>query len=281
MSTVKGSPMLEEVADELVAIAQRARQLAVDGHVVALHGLLEDVRRRADSAQGAELLLLEVGEAFLRALARSDLGRSELALRRFVVEHPEASEKFLAALLVERRFQKQDLDRLESAVKAAVLELVEVGVLRELDGGAAIDLRPSVRGLVRDLISPPAFRLWHRVQQIRTRLVREGVQGDAAAQLLASELGVTVPEARQHLSGAPVATRVPRRQHRITASRESQEPPALTGGRPTKVPHAASLSTLETASAAQSKEPKAAGTFSARQPLYSSTPLLSTFSGAR
>lgn len=265
---------LDEVAEELVKIAQRSRQLAQDGHIVELHALLEDVRTRADGAAGPELLLLEVGEAFLRAIARSDLGRTELALRRFVVEHPEASEKFISALLERRRLLRSEVEELASEVRASVQALIDVGALRELDDGAALDLRPSMRGIARDLISPPAFRLWRRVQQLRTRVVREGIRGDAAAHLLAAELGVTLPEARQHLAGHPTATRYPLRRPTSAAAAEPPEHAALTGGGESKRTSAATLSTAESSSSTQHSPARTATTSASThgQPTHGAPP---------
>ncbi len=196
---------LADLAEQLVTIAQRARRLANEGDFAALHDQLATLRDNAASAEGPQLLLLEVAEAFLRALCRTDLGRTELELRRFVTTYAEAAETLLLQLVDRGRLSRDEISRLTGPLGDAVRELVHVGALRELDGGA-IDLRPSLRSLARDLVSPPAFRYWSRVDAARRRAARDHLDAGQAATALAADLGVTAADARRHLRSNPLAS---------------------------------------------------------------------------
>ena len=69
---------LPDLTERLIDIAQKARRHAEEGEVVALHDLLAEVRESADEASGPACSLLQVAEAHLRAIARSDLGPASL-----------------------------------------------------------------------------------------------------------------------------------------------------------------------------------------------------------
>jgi hypothetical protein len=200
-SSMEFSASPRQLAEELTGLAQAARRHAVEGNVVALHGLLERVRLAADSAAGDRLLMLSVAEAFLRALARSDLGRSELVLRRFFVEHAEQAEVLFSALLARGQVTRAEVDETPGSK-----ELIDVGVLRVLKTGA-VDIRPSARALARELVSPAPLRWWEKVEHARVVTAASKLDKVGAAAFLASQLGVTEPEAARHLRAHPLATR--------------------------------------------------------------------------
>lgn len=192
----------EALATQVVAIAQRARTLTAEGDAVELHELLEAVRSAANVVSGERLVLLEVAEAFLRAMARSDLGRSELALRRLFVEHPEIARVLFSRLLKPATLTEEELRASTGEARAHLDELIALGVLRKV--GHAFDVRPSLRPLARDLLEPVAFRLWRRVSDARSNILRAGMPAAEASAHLAARLGVTPQEATAHLEAHPV-----------------------------------------------------------------------------
>lgn len=195
---------VDELAERLVEFAQRARKLSGEDASV-FHEMLTEVRTAADAASGGVLLLLEVAEAFLRTLAHSDLGKGELALRRFVVDHQEIAESMLGQLVDARHLPVGDIETLEPNVRARVDLLFELGVLRrKVDGN--FDLRPSMRALARDLLEPEVLRMWRRVQKARVVAQASGLKENLAAHYLASQLAVTEQQARSFLSTDPVSS---------------------------------------------------------------------------
>ena len=195
----------DALAEQLVAIAQRARKHAREGDVVQLQDLLDEVRRSAGAAAGERLALLEVAEAFLRALVRSDLGRSEIALRRFFAEHPDLAETLFARLLKPASIAEADLFQLAGDARREVDELVDLGVLRR--NARTFDLRPSMRSIARDLLEPAAFRLWRRVEDARGQLALAQTKPEQAAFSMAAQLGITQPQADAHLAAYPLQPR--------------------------------------------------------------------------
>jgi hypothetical protein len=188
-----------ELAEQLVQIAQAARKLVEQGDLVELANLLTAVREAGNDAVGGRLALLEVSEAFLRALARSDLGKTEVALRRFAIAQADAGASFLSPLADGGSICVEEL----AALGEAGRELVDVGVLRALDR-ERFDLRPSLRSLARDLVEPAAFRTWRRVTTARTMAALGKMTSEQAAGYLASEFGVTQRQAELHLQRAPL-----------------------------------------------------------------------------
>jgi hypothetical protein len=188
----------EALATHVVAMAQRARKLSVEGDVVELRELLDQVRRAASTAAGERLALLEVAEAFLRAMARSDLGRSEIALRRLFAEHPEIAEVHFTRLLKPDAAMREDelLDEAGEA-RARIRELIDLGVLRRT--GKLLDVRPSLRPLAREMLEPAVFRMWHRVNRARAEIQRAEMKPPAASAYLAAQLGITPAQASVHL----------------------------------------------------------------------------------
>lgn len=199
---------VDDLAERLVAIAQRARKLSDEDAGVVLHEMLQEVRTAADSASGEALALLEVAEAFLRALARSDLGKAELALRRLMVEQAETAEAVFSELIDSRHVSVAEIDRLEPDVRARFEALFELGVLRR-KADATFDLRPSMRALARDLLEPAVIRMWRRVQNARAVAGASHMREDQAAYFVASQLAVTTQQARSFLRTDPVVGTVP------------------------------------------------------------------------
>lgn len=194
----------DELGELLVGFAQQARRLAQQGDVARLHQMLSSVRAAADEAAGEQLRLLELAESFLRAIARSDLGRTEVELRRFVLEHADNAGAFLRALLERGWVTQEDFEGLPHVARDAAQALQQVGALRGLPHGRW-DIRPSLRGVARDLVSPPALRMWERVESVRAQASRDALNAQKAAELLASSLGITEKESLRHLSQHPLA----------------------------------------------------------------------------
>lgn len=197
----------EDLAEALVERAGLARRYALEDNVVGLQDLVAEIRGAAAKAQGVPLLLLEVAEAFVAALARTGLGRIELELRRFVVEQPDEAERLLATLLGRGQISRAERQQLEPRTLDWVVKLLQVGTLRELPHGG-LDLRPSVRALANDLLSPPPFRMWRQVQAWRHSAVdRRLANGDAISDL-AAQFGVSEREAERYLGSNPLTVRI-------------------------------------------------------------------------
>lgn len=190
---------LDALSEALVSVANRARNLAANGDVVALADLLGAVRAAANASRGPQLLMLEVAEALLRALARTDMGKSEIELRRFAMAMPEEADAFLAPLADGGVAGASAIAKLGPWSQ----RLVEVGVLRAL-GKERFDLRPSLRTLARDLTEPTAFRMWRRVNAARGIIGLSRMTDEQAAGYLSSEFGTTQQQAELHLRHAPL-----------------------------------------------------------------------------
>lgn len=194
---------LDELAEALVAVAQSARKLSDNDRIVELADLLSTVRSAADEATGPSLALLEVSEAFLRALARTDLGKAEIALRRFAMAQSDGGAAILRPLAEGRPLETEGLEALGDAGR----DLINVGVLRALPGGKTFDLRPSLRALARDLVEPVAFRMWRRVDAARGMAGIGRMNPTQTAAYLAGELGVTTQQAAGYLRSSPLTPR--------------------------------------------------------------------------
>jgi len=190
---------LRSLAEKLVSAAQAARRLLLEGDAAALHELHTDIRHQADSASGPPLLLLEVAETFMRALCRSDLGKMDRALHRFAAQYPKDADQLFAHLMDRGRINDKELLTLAEPARTAALELIATGCLREL-GDGALDMRPSLRGLARDLISPPMLRHWREVHEARTRLQMGEIPVAAAVSSMAALLGLSERDASRHLA---------------------------------------------------------------------------------
>jgi hypothetical protein len=193
----------DALAEHLLGVARRARKLAVEGDVIGLHDLLEGVRLAADDASGERLALLEVAEAFLRALARADLGRSEIALRRLFAEQPHVAEAIATRLLKAGvQLSEDELMGLAGEGRTRVLELIELGVFRRV--GKAFDLRPALRPLARDLLEPVVLRMWRRVHEARAQIGYAGRKPEEATAILSAQLGITQRQAEAHFATHPL-----------------------------------------------------------------------------
>lgn len=196
---------IDILAEHLVAMAQQARKLATEGTVVELHDLLQQVHESARTAGGEQLALLEVAEAFLRALARSDLGRSELALRRLFAQHPDPAEELFTRLLEPASISEEDLFEMVGHARASVEMLIELGVLRR--NGRVFDLSPSMRPIARELVEPAAFRMWRQVNEARSQIALARMKQPAAEGHLSAHLGITRQQAAAHLRAHPLQAR--------------------------------------------------------------------------
>ncbi len=196
-------PGLDVLTAHLVAMAQRCRKLAADGDVVHIHDELARVRAAATDATGNRRAILNVAEAFLRALAKADMGRSEIALRRFFADHHEVAEELFGRLLKPSTVGEDELKSVTDAAQAQIASLIELGVLRRV--GTVFDLRTSLRSLARDLLEPPALRMWRRVQEARAAIFDYHLDPADASAYLASQLGITQAQASQCLASSPVA----------------------------------------------------------------------------
>lgn len=209
---------LPELADALIAIAQEARRRATEGDVIRLHEMLEQVRSAAEEAEGERMLLLSVGEAFLKALSRSDLGKSEIALRRFFLRHADEAEKLMSAIIDRGQISRKELETVPMAT-----ELLDLGVLRLLQTGA-IDIRPSMRPLARELLSPAPLRWWERVQNARAQSGFSGLSDEHARAFLAQQLGLNEQDAARHLRKHPIATTARRASPPAALNEDAAQP---------------------------------------------------------
>lgn len=191
---------LGALAERLVAIAQEARTLVDRERTVELADILERVRTAANRAEGPALDLLEVAEAFLRTLSRSNLGKAEIALRRFAASQSDGAVVFLSPLVDGASVRAAVVHALGDAAQP----LVEVGALRVLENGRRYDLRPSLRNAARDLVEPAPFRIWRRLDAARGAAALGRMSPGDAAAYLSSQFGVTQQQAEQHLRRAPL-----------------------------------------------------------------------------
>lgn len=194
---------LRELADALAAMAKRARAHAEDQDVVQLHGMLEEVRAAADVATKERRALLDTAESFLRALARTDLGKREVALRKFFVEHADEAEPFLTKLLRPQPVGERDFGRMPEAARVAALSLADCGVIRR-GQRETYYLVPALRPVAKDLVEPVAFRLWRRVERCRASISFAGMNDFTASAYLATQCGVTAQQAGRFLTNNPV-----------------------------------------------------------------------------
>jgi hypothetical protein len=195
----------EDLGDHLVRLAEIARRHAAEGNVGELAEMLTDLRAGADLASGVQLLLLEVAEAFLRSLARIDLGKREVALHLFFSRHPVAADELFARFLKPESVTSADVKGFASEVRADLDELVRVGALRDEQGG--LSLSPAMRPAARELFEPAALRMWWQVQRCRRDITAMKLNPERSAVHLASRLGITEEQARRYLRRSPVVRR--------------------------------------------------------------------------
>lgn len=193
----------DALAEELIAMAQAARRAANEGDAGASLDMLSHVRDAVAEASGSRLALLEVAEAFLRALARSDMGTREVALSVFFARHPEEAHHLVGSMLRAEAVSIRRLVSLSPEVRETIDGLVRQGVFRERE--ARMELAPALRPLAQDLHEPVAFRMWRAVEAARSKLAGGRLTTREAASVLAASLGVSEEQALWHLAHAPLA----------------------------------------------------------------------------
>jgi hypothetical protein len=201
--------MLAEL--EPTALAERLMDLARDAKVSfaeddreALHQMVRLLARAAGLARHQARDLIELAESFVRALAGPNFSERDLKVRAFVREFGIQGEEVLA-LLLRRPVRSDEVERYEPALREALAMLAKQGVLvRALNWAIA----PSMVSSVRDLVSPPIFRMWTKVEVARRQasMMREG----EAALLIASGTGVTLQQAQRFLTGFPLPNTIRR-----------------------------------------------------------------------
>lgn len=189
---------IPELTQRLIGAVRDAQRMAVEGDDAELYALLERVRAAADEATETRYELLQLAEAALRTAARTDLGRSELALREFLAKHPMEAEDLLSTLLTPAPFPSAHAERLNADVRKRLDGLARIGVLSRSASG--YELRAAHRALARDLIEPTALRTWRLVEQCRLQMATSKLDDDGRAALLASRLGIAVPQARRFVT---------------------------------------------------------------------------------
>jgi|APLak6261679142_1056127.scaffolds.fasta_scaffold00004_18 hypothetical protein len=186
--------------DWLTERAQEARSWLVAEEYDRLRELLVLVREAADFASGTALSLLEVAEAYIAPLGGRHFGHRELQVQRFL-RIGQAAEDLLNELL--RKPMLVDVNRLSIELRSGVETLLREGVL--LRDTAGVSIAPGMLGPVRELLSPPAFRMWSTVQGARQECANQ--DPTSAALLIAGRVGVTVEEAKRFLAQFPLSSR--------------------------------------------------------------------------
>ena len=198
---------LPALAESLVTISREVRRAVASGDQATIARVLDEVRSAADVAAGERGLLLQVAEAFLRAMANTDLGVAERAVRTFVSSHGSHATSLLAHAVSSAGIPAAVVEKTAANVRADLQLLVRVGALRQLHDGR-LDVRPSLRGVVRDLIEPLAFRLWSRVEEARAHAAYQERGRDTAAVIIATRVGVSERQAEDHLRSHPLTIQV-------------------------------------------------------------------------
>lgn len=200
---------VRNLAEALVTIAREVRRAVPAGDHATITQAFHEVRSAADVAAGEQGLLLQVAEAFLRAMANADLGVAEVALRRFVNDHGAQGTSVLTHAASTSGLSRSAQSQFDDEVRAGLAELVKVGALRTLKDGR-LDVRPSLRGVVRDLVEPLAFRLWARVEEARAHAAYQPPsRHDTSAVIVASRVGVSERQASDHLRVHPLTLNHP------------------------------------------------------------------------
>jgi hypothetical protein len=191
----------DELCERLAKLAAEARKDAVEGRIGELARKLEDVKAAAAVASGEQLRLLEVAEAFLRAMSRTDLGRREVALHVFFMRHPREAYALFSKLLSPASLGVEEQRALPEEVQEGLVELVRVGALRR--DGDALALSPAVIAVARELREPAVLRMWRAVEQCRKDIAQDGLNIEEGARFLSGRLGITVEQGRRHLEEHP------------------------------------------------------------------------------
>jgi len=193
------------LAEALVTMSREMRRAVAAGDHAAIARTLDEVRSAADAAAGEAGLMLQVAESFLRAMANTDLGVAERALRQFVSAFSSHATSLLAHAASPAGIPAAGVEKLDARVRAELDALVRVGALRRLHD-RRLDVRPSLRGVVRDLVEPLAFRLWAQVEEARAHAAFQDRKHETAALIIANRVGVSERQAEDHLRAHPLTT---------------------------------------------------------------------------
>lgn len=198
----------DRLCEHLVQLAGDAKRCAMEGDVGWIHRHLENITAAAATASGEQLRLLEVTEAFLSGMARTDLGRREVALHVFFTRHTREADALFARLLEPSPLRPADMEGLAEDVQKDMAELLKVGVLRQ--EGEDIGLSPAMVANALELREPAAFRMWLQVERCRKEIGSAESAPEERARYLASQLGITEEQARRHLERYPPPAHAPR-----------------------------------------------------------------------
>jgi hypothetical protein len=186
------------LTQRLIEAVRGARRMAQEGDDVALHELLETVRSAADVAKGTQYELLQLAEAALRTAARTDLGRTELAMREFFTKHPSDADEIFSVLLQPAPVPPGRVDRRGPDVRSDLEKLVQVGVLS--NGPEGLVLRAAHRALARELHEPTVLRMWRLVDECLKQIKVSRLDEDGSSGLLSARLGISEPQARRFVA---------------------------------------------------------------------------------
>lgn len=198
-----------DLSSWLVERSRDAREFVATESFSELRDILTLVREAAAHASGTNLWLLEVAEAFVAPLAGRNLGRREIEVQRFLRLGADA-EGLLVGVLTQPLTDSQELG-LATGLREGVKRLVSEGVLLRASQGLVV--APSMLGPLRELLSPPPFRLWAAVDKARAESAN--LTAKDAAMLLAGRVGATFEEASRFLANYPLqpVPRVRRQKH--------------------------------------------------------------------
>lgn len=177
----------------LVGEAQAARAAALQGDADRLRGLVDRLRAAARELGGERLRLVEVAEAYVRLLGRTDLSPAERALRAFLKEQRDDAEWVCQRWLQPALVAEGDVTSRAGGLAVELARLVDAGVAERTRQGWL--LRPAHRALVLDLVEPIAFRLWRQVEEARRRIRDMQMNKPAATEYLAGTFGVDEQQA--------------------------------------------------------------------------------------
>lgn len=188
-----------DLLDRILALASRAKAALATGDVAFLGRLRDGLRRAARGMDGAPLQLVEVAEAFVEAMARSDIRPAEQALLDALDVGGEAAASLLLTLARRRTMP-------ESAARKTIGEprlsaLVESGVLDRVEGDLV--LRQGYVALVTELAEPAPLRHWRIVAEIRNQVAYSGLDGSSAIALLVDRTGISDAVAANHFERFP------------------------------------------------------------------------------
>lgn len=209
---IESREALDDVVDQLLAVAERVRRAAREHDLLTPLEELARARNAAAHTVGTTRALYEVAEAFLFAFDRGDFGTLGMELARFVREHEVPARSVLYAASTAAGLPCKDVP---PDLTTAIDHLIARGALREIDG--TLRVRPSVRSAVAELVDPPLVRMWRLVE--RARRAAAMVEPQQRVEHLAGRLGIDPAHAREILATKPIAERrLGRGLHRAPSS---------------------------------------------------------------